>query len=1158
MDRILPAIKNHSFSILLIFFLAALLPARGNAQSESYVRFRLLEVDSQSLADSLLARCNQGEPFRKLARQHSLHPSAGDGGEIEWTGLSRVPEFSDALKTLPDGGISGVFPLGQTFFILQKVRELSAPEYREWQAQKAQLDSLIARISSEMNLQNLAGAASLIRQAEALVPTVDEESSRATLQDQKGSIFLREGKFAEALQVYRELASFSAGTAYKTGQQIAFMGTGRAYQGMGEYASAIVRYDSALALARETGDRPVEGISLGSAGECYEAMGLLERAIAYYNAALEIARESGERYLEGNWLGRLGQAYLNLGNYPLAAAHYDSALAIARETGDRFSEHIYLEGLGQTHSARGQHEPAIACFTGALAIARETGDRYHEGVALGNTGQAYENLANHEKAIAYYDSALVIARQIGDRYHEGVWLGSSGQVYKAGGNYPRAIASYESALAMARETGDRYHEGVWLGSLGQAQESLGNIPSAIVYYDSALAMARETGDRRGAGLRLGNLGQIQFALGNYPRAIEYYQNSLAMARQIGDRVNEGVRLGSIGQACDALGDYETAIAYYDSALAIARDIGDRQNEGVWLGSAGQSYKNLENYHRAIDYFEKALEIARDIGDKESTWRHYWNLANARAKDPAHSPREVIDLFEDALGTLEDITVELVKDVHKQSYLENKQGLYDDYVAYLMQLPEPRHQERALEVSEASRTRALKDLLQGQRVQAPLSVEKRLEAQKRSEELAHPPLAAPQPGASTAAGAGAFASVEDWAAHIAIPPDTLGSSEGAPDIRLREIRAEAAHHTLLMYHVLPDGIAMWAITPEGKVYAHKQQGVTPDSLYSLIRSARRALGLPVDDLRGSRPVEAGEPAALPYGRILRSLDSLLIEPLTGQLPADTTREIAILPHEILFLLPFACLVDQEGRYLVQRYSFSTSPSVGLLKFARGRIREQQGREAPRLLLMGNPTMPDPALWIPLPGAETEVLKIADHVNLKKGAGFQEAGARALQALPLIRESASEEEFHRIAGVQNYIHLSTHGYMVSNPLRCGVILARTGNSMESDGVLTTGEVFGIPLNAELVALSACETGLGRISSDGVAGLSRAFLYAGAASLMVSLWQVPDEATQELMVKFYEELARDGNKARALRAAQLFTLKRYPHPRDWAAFVLIGQEK
>ena len=131
-------------------------------------------------------------------------------------------------------------------------------------------------------------------------------------------------------------------------------------------------------------------------------------------------------------------------------------------------------------------------------------------------------------------------------------------------------------------------------------------------------------------------------------------------------------------------------------------------------------------------------------------------------------------------------------------------------------------------------------------------------------------------------------------------------------------------------------------------------------------------------------------------------------------------------------------------------------------------------------------------------------------------------------------------------------------MSDALRCGLVLAKTGKTMETDGILTTAEIFGLPLNAELVVLSACQTGLGEISSDGVAGLSRAFLYAGASSLIVSLWSVSDEVTQDLMVKFYEELSRDGNKARALRAAQLATMKKYPHPKDWAGFVLVGQPR
>jgi CHAT domain-containing protein len=399
-------------------------------------------------------------------------------------------------------------------------------------------------------------------------------------------------------------------------------------------------------------------------------------------------------------------------------------------------------------------------------------------------------------------------------------------------------------------------------------------------------------------------------------------------------------------------------------------------------------------------------------------------------------------------------------------------------------------------------------------------------------------------------------LETWAAPILIPPDTLGSTEGAPAIRMREIQAEAKTSTLLEYHVLDDGIAIWVVNQSGKVFSFKQN-IPKARLQALIDSARQVLGVAGFGERNVKAVASGRETRTPV-HVLQTLDSLLIQPVARYLPADSSRELIILPHDILFLLPFASLIDSSGKYLVERYTFSTAPSVGLLKFTRGRIREQQYREKPKLLLMGNPAMPDTKRWSPLPGAEQEVNRIAQNVNQKKGAGFQAKGALPLQAVPLTKAEATEAEFRHIAGVQNYLHMATHGYLVSDALRCGLVLAKTGNAMETDGILTTAEIFGLPLNAELVVLSACETGLGQISSDGVAGLSRAFLYAGASSLIVSLWKVSDEATQHLMVKFYEELARDGNKARALRVAQLETMKKYPHPRDWAAFVLVGQPR
>ncbi len=739
-------------------------------------------------------------------------------------------------------------------------------------------------------------------------------------------------------------------------------------------------------------------------------------------------------------------------------------------------------------------------------------------------------------------------------------FGYRGDAYLGLGKYPRAMAYYDSALVLAREIGDHSSEAHHLNNLGNVYHSLAQYRQAIAYYDSALILAQILGDRSSEGRHLGNLGGAHRSLAQYTQAIAYYDSALAIAREFGDRSGEGRRLGNLAIVYGSLGQYPRAIAYFDSALVIAREMGNRNEEGIWLGNLGIVHSSLGQYHQAIAYANSALSIANDIETMEGIWHWCWSLAKSHAKMPESKNYEVINFYHSAISALENITAQLVKDVHKLSFLEDKQKLYADYISYLMVQPESQHHEKALEISEASRTRALKDLLQGQRIQTPFTVEKRIAATKRTEELfaSHATGQIGPSSVSDLTRAGAEERLDDWAKQISIPPDTLGSTEGAPSIRMREIQAEARSATLLEYHVLDSCIAIWVINETGKVFGFKQN-MPKAKLEALIDSARKALGVESLTFRNVKPVSTSKKSqAAQYRTVFQTLDSLLIQPVARYLPKDSSRQLMILPHDILFLLPFACLMNNNGQYLTQRYTFSTAPSIGLLKFTRGRIREQQDREKPKLLLMGNPKMPDPEMWSQLLGAEQEVKLIAKLVNQKKGAGFQAPGALPLQALPLTNAQATEAEFREIVSIQNYLHLATHGYVVSDALRCGLILAKTGTTMETDGILTTAEIFGLPLNAELVVLSACQTGLGQISSDGVAGLSRAFLYAGAASLIVSLWQVPDAATQHLMVKFYEELACDGNKARALQAAQLHTMKTYPHPRDWAAFVLVGQPK
>ncbi|MBF2027471.1 MAG: CHAT domain-containing protein [Oscillatoriales cyanobacterium C42_A2020_001] len=199
-----------------------------------------------------------------------------------------------------------------------------------------------------------------------------------------------------------------------------------------------------------------------------------------------------------------------------------------------------------------------------------------------------------------------------------------------------------------------------------------------------------------------------------------------------------------------------------------------------------------------------------------------------------------------------------------------------------------------------------------------------------------------------------------------------------------------------------------------------------------------------------------------------------------------------------------------------------------------------------MIIGNPTMPSvgdpPEPLKPLPFAEQEAIAIAS----------------ILKTTPILGKQATEEAITRQMSNARLIHFATHGLLddlggVGVPGALALAPTQT-----SDGLLSTNEILNLSLQAaELVVLSACDTGRGQITGDGVIGLSRSFISAGAPSVVVSLWSVPDDATAVLMTEFYQNLQQT-NKAQALRQAMLTTMKQYPNSRDWAAFTLVGESE
>jgi CHAT domain-containing protein/tetratricopeptide (TPR) repeat protein len=852
--------------------------------------------------------------------------------------------------------------------------------------------------------------------------------------------------------------------------------------------------------------------------------GKIEAAVQSWQQALALYQVVKDRLGEGRALGNLGIAYRILGNFDRAIAAQQKYLAIARELKDRSSEGMALGNLGNIYYFLGQFNKAIDYEQQWLAIARETKDRQSEGKALGNLGNIYESLGDYEKTIAYTQQWVTIARETKDRQSEGKALGNLGVAYQALGDYGRAIAYGQQQLAIAQAINDRQTEGAALGNLGTTYYALGEYDQAITYGQKLLTIARDIKDIQSEAAALGNVGNVYLALGQYNQAADYHQQQLEIVRRLKNRQSEAIALANLGTAYFFLGAYAKSVDYGQQALAIAQPLQDRQSESKVLGNLGNAYLVMGDKAKAIAHYQQQLAIARTIKARQSEAAALNNLGYAllRSGDLAEAERTLfagIQLWESLRAGLGS------DDMSKVSLFDEQARTYRTLQEVLVAEQKP---DAALEIAERSRARAFVELL----------------AQRLTTEIDKKPTGQRSQPSNASSSSPSLAAIKQ-----------IAKDQQATLVQYSIIYSEVASEG--RQRPKEDALYIWVIKPSGDITFHKtdlkplwQQQNT--SLRSLVASSREAIGVRGRSGSGS----SDRPAPTAQTKSLQQLHQLLIQPIADQLPTDPNQRVVFIPLGALFLVPFPALQNAQGKYLIEQHTLQTAPSIQVLGQVAALKPQQQGRRnTPHSsLVVGNPTMPSvslipgepPEQLAPLPGAEKEAIAIAPLLQTQAITGKQATKAAIVQKMSSAR----------------IIHLATHG-LLDERRGLGSALAFAPDSNRStgkgdrasSGLLTAAEILNLPLNADLVVLSACDTGRGRITGDGVIGLSRSFLAAGASNLIVSLWAIPDAPTAELMTQFYQNLRQTSDKAQALRQAMLTTMKTHPNPRDWAAFTLIG---
>jgi len=857
---------------------------------------------------------------------------------------------------------------------------------------------------------------------------------------------------------------------------------------------------------------------------------------------------------------------------PLQVSAQSESVALKQEYAEGVNasavDHLMQQG-NQAYQS-GQLEAAVKFWQQAHTGYEKHQNRAGEAIALANLGAVYVALERYRDAIAALEAFLPLAYSWGNRQGEAQALGNLGIAYKELGNYDQALQSHRQAGKLMRSLGDRAGLGQVLVNLGNVFEALGDYENATIAYQQSLNLAQQRGDRAGEGVAQGNLGGVYANLGQHEKAIVAQTNSLALAKATGNREGQASTLINLGSVYHVRSDYKRAIGYYNEGLAIAQQINSRKRTAEALGSLGLAYEDLKDFPKAINYYEQSVAIAQQLNDAQLEGLTLNNLGHAlfgagRLADAEQRLRSAIQLL-DALRPG-------LNDTYKASIFDTQIYTYNLLQQILLAAQKP---EAALEITEHGRARAFVELLAQRLPRGGSEVARSVDAGDGSEPNDQEPNQ--PPGANNSL--------------LAVQPITIAAIKAV---------ARQQNATLVEYAIVPDDdfkvqgkqrareaeLLIWVVQPTGEVAVRRvdlkplwQNGVT---LVDVVRLARcltpqpicRDLAQKVRGLGSVEPPQATPTSPSSSARLdqrrqqpgLRKLHQLLIEPIADLLPRSPSARLVFIPQEALFLVPFVALQDANSNYLIENHTIVTAPAIQVLELTRKqRERQVNSREqffssptpnqqsTPGTLIVGNPTMPSvspapgepPEPLPPLPESEKEAIAIAQLLGTQALTGNQATKASILKQLPAAR----------------LVHFATHGLLEYGSQSAsleglgvpGAIALAPSNA--DDGLLTTSEVLNLRLTAELVTLSACDTGQGRITGDGVIGLSRAFIAAGVPSVIVSLWAVPDAATAKLMTTFYQTLQQQPDKAQALRQAMLITIKDYPDPVDWAAFTLIGE--
>lgn len=897
---------------------------------------------------------------------------------------------------------------------------------------------------------------------------------------------------------------------------------------------AFTDYERALELYKEIGDEPGEATVLGGLGYvAYYKDGQL--ALDYNTQALEMRRRVDDRLQIGNALNTIALVYrVRLKNLEAAIDYYAQARVIREEIGD-------YRGLGRTlaflgdmlYRDFGRLEEALENFLSAYEVDMIAGDSARAASALNVTGTLMVDLGRYSEALEPLNRSREMRMELGDLEGAAAVTNNLGIAYRRLGDFDAAIESYQTVVQFAREDENTELEAQALNNIAVVFIWAERPERVISFAERAKTAYENIGSMEGVLSATINLGSAQFELRKYESARSHAEMAVALADSLEDRIRKIESLNLLANVQNRTGNYDQAIENYEQALEIAEYMSLPDQIFAAILGLGEVYERSGEYERAIAHYEEAFAL----------------LERTRSE----------------LETGED----------KSGFFKQQRYAFEAYVHFLSKLylqgTQGMPAMRAFLVAERAKARTFLDELSASiaGVQGGVADELLEEQNDNLRQIAEM--------RGNIQYEAQFSDADQDA--IARWREALGKLEDQFADLQRRIRTENPRYADLHYpepssieniqaNILDEDTALFA-------YAVGDSSTTLWVLTSettdlFVLPGRSELVAKVDAFRFALtdPTRADE---VQFTRTSFALYEALIKPAKSYV--DDAVHLIIVPDGILSYVPFEALVQSETvsksfsemPFLLNDVSISYAQSASVLDRI---ISDRDSRTAQPdrdLLAFGDPVFAasnlgelvsptigrSGALFEPLPFSGIEVQSISDLFEPDRIDVYVRDDARE----SVLKERIASRSYR-------FLHLATHGLIDEEEPDFSSIVLTTTDDDGQDGFLLAAEIFNLELDVDLVVLSACETGLGQmIKGEGIVGLTRAFMYAGAPSLVVSLWKVADESTSQLMELFYNAMVQqNASKVKALRDAklQLISVEELAHPFHWAPFVLVGDWK